>query len=82
VEVNGVIPVWTAVKTDQCNTLKADVKLNDIYENSLDVRGSVRHSTYHKEKSNKMQKCIKMLLFHIYIKLNMFWATNRPSSEA
>jgi hypothetical protein len=35
VEVNGVIPVWNAVKTDQCNTLKADVKLNDIYENSL-----------------------------------------------
>jgi hypothetical protein len=35
VEVNGVIPVWTAVKTDQCNTLKADVELNDIYENSL-----------------------------------------------
>jgi hypothetical protein len=35
VEVNGVIPVWTSVKTDQCNTFKAEVKLNDIYENSL-----------------------------------------------
>ena len=35
VEVNGVIPDWTAVKTGRCNTLKTDVKLNDIYENSL-----------------------------------------------
>jgi len=36
-------------------------------------------------KSNKMQLCIK-ILFHIYIyiymKLNMFWATHRPSSGA
>ena len=29
----------------------------------------------HKEKSNKMQRCIKILLFHIYMKLNMFRAT-------
>ena len=26
----------------------------------------------HEEKSNKMQKYIKILLFHIYMKLNMF----------
>jgi len=32
-------------------------------------------------KSNKMQQRIK-ILFHIYIKLNMFRATHRPSSEA
>jgi len=32
-------------------------------------------------KSNKMQHCTK-ILFHIYVKLNMFWATNRPSSGA
>jgi hypothetical protein len=48
----------------------------------LDVRGSVHHSTIHKEKSNKMQQCIKILLFHIYIKLNTFRATHRPSSGA
>jgi hypothetical protein len=48
----------------------------------LDVRGSVHHSTIHKEKSNNMQQCTKMLLCHIYMKLNMFWATHRPSSEA
>jgi hypothetical protein len=47
-----------------------------------DVRGSVHHSTIHKEKSNKMQQCIKILLFHIYMKLNMFRATHRPSSGA
>jgi len=35
----------------------------------------------HKErKSNKVQKCIKILLFYIYMKLNMFRATHRPSS--
>jgi hypothetical protein len=27
------------------------------------------------EKSNKMQQCIKILLFHIQMKLNMFRAT-------
>jgi hypothetical protein len=28
----------------------------------------------HKEKSNNMQQCIKLLLFHIYMKLDMFRA--------
>jgi plastocyanin domain-containing protein len=36
----------------------------------------------HKEKSNEMQQCIKILLFHIYMKLNMFRATHHPSSGA
>jgi hypothetical protein len=48
----------------------------------LDVHGSVHHSTTDKEKSNKMQQCIKILLFHIYMKLNMFRATRCPSSGA
>jgi len=26
-----------------------------------------------------MQQCIKILLFHTYMKLNMFRATHRPS---
>jgi len=34
------------------------------------------------EKSNKMQQCIKILLFPICMKLNMFRATHRPSSRA
>ena len=42
---------------------------------NLDVCVSVHHSTIHKEKSNKMQQCIKILLFHIYMKLNTFWVT-------
>ena len=48
----------------------------------LDVRGSVHHSIIHKEKSNKMQQCIKILLFHTYMKLSMFRTANRPSSGA
>jgi len=40
------------------------------------------HSTIHKEESNKMQQCIKILLFHIYMKINMFRVTHRPSSGA
>jgi len=48
----------------------------------LDVRGSVHHSTIHKEKSNKVQQCIKILLYPIYIKLNMFRVTHRPPSGA
>jgi hypothetical protein len=46
----------------------------------FDVRGSVQHTIIHREKSNKMQQCIRILLFHIYMKLNMFRATHRPSS--
>jgi hypothetical protein len=47
----------------------------------LDVRGSVHHSKIHEEKSNKMQQCIRILLFHVYVKPNTFRATHRPSSE-
>jgi hypothetical protein len=35
-----------------------------------------------KEKSNQMQQCIRILLFHIYMKLSMFRATHHPSSGA
>jgi len=52
------------------------------YGSQFDIRGSVHHSTIHKEKSKKMQQCIKILLFRIYMKLNMFRATHRPSSGA
>jgi hypothetical protein len=48
----------------------------------FDVRGSVHHSAIHKQKSNKLQQCIKILLFHIYMKPNMFRATHRPSPGA
>ena len=44
----------------------------------FDVRGSAHHSTIHKEKSNKMQQCIKISLFHIYMKLNMFRGETPP----
>jgi hypothetical protein len=35
----------------------------------------------HKEKSNKMQQCINILLFRIYMKLNMFRATTAHHQE-
>jgi hypothetical protein len=46
-------------------------ELNDLY---YSLNNSHR-------KSNKLQQCIK-ILFHIYMKLNMFRATHRPSSGA
>jgi hypothetical protein len=46
------------------------------------IRRSVHHSTIHKEKSNRMQQRNKILLFYIYLKLNMFRTTHRPSSGA
>jgi hypothetical protein len=49
---------------------------------TFDIRGSMHHSTIHKEKFNKMQQGIKILLFHIFMKLNMFLATHGPSSGA
>ena len=30
----------------------------------------MHHSIIHKEKSNKMQQCIKILLFHIYMNVH------------
>jgi len=48
----------------------------------VDIRRSGHHSTIHTEKSNKMQQYFKFLLFHIYMRFNVFRATHRPSSEA
>jgi hypothetical protein len=42
----------------------------------------ILHCLIHEEKSNKMQQCTKILLLHIYIKLNMFRTTHRPLSGA
>jgi hypothetical protein len=58
------------------------LKCNENYFYKLDILGSMHHNKFLKEKSNKMQQCIKILLFHIYMKVNMFRATRRPSSRA
>jgi len=50
------------------------------FDHLLNIRNIDRG--IHKEKLKKMQPCIKILLFHIYMKLNMFQATHRPSSGA
>jgi len=60
----------------------ANIVLVSYTQFQLDVRGSVHHSKIHKEKSNKIQQCIKTLLFHIYMKLNMFRMTHSISSGA
>ena len=56
-------------RAPQCYIIRTLPVLFVKHWSLLDVRGSVRHSTIHKEKSNKMQQCIKILLFHIYMKL-------------
>jgi hypothetical protein len=47
----------------------------------LDVRGSLHHSIIHMQKIQQ-DAAVYQILFHIYIKLNMFRATYRPSSGA
>jgi len=46
-----------------------------------DIHGSVHHSTIHKEYPTRRSNVSKFLLFRIYMKLNMFRATHRPSSQ-
>jgi hypothetical protein len=60
----------------------SDAPVCTLQRSIIDVRGTGHHSIIHKEKSNKKQQCIKILLFHICMKLNMFRATHRPSSGA
>jgi hypothetical protein len=45
----------------------------------LDVRGSVHRSTIITEKKQQDAIVYQNLLFHIYMKLNTFRATHRPS---
>jgi hypothetical protein len=42
----------------------------------------VHHSTIHKENPTRCNNVSKFLFFRIYMKLNMFRATQRPSSGA
>jgi len=48
----------------------------EIYDQIIHNR--VNNGNSSQKKSNKMQQCIK-ILFHIYMKLNMFWATHPPA---
>ena len=48
---------------------------------TFDVRGSVHHNIIHIKKIQRDATMYKNL-FHIYMKLNMFRATHRPSSGA
>jgi len=53
----------------------------EVTFSSLDVRGYVHHSVTCIKIQQDATVC-QNLLFHIYIKLNMFRATHRPSSGA
>jgi hypothetical protein len=51
---------------------------------SVSLAGSTSQTltpNYSQRKSNKMQQCIR-ILFHNYMKLNMFRPTHHPSSGA
>jgi hypothetical protein len=81
------ISCWTHAQVLRLNSGKGQFVLFVITNalqigNSLDVCGSAHHTVQFIKKSNKMQQCIKILLFHIYMKLNVFRATHRPSSGA
>ena len=56
------------------------LSLSDLgYKIILDYKELNKYFANSYRKSNKMPQCIK-ILFHIYMKLNMFRATHRPSS--
>jgi len=61
--------VIMATSNNTTNKLWSQKYICLVVLNESDVRGSVHHSTIHKEKSNKMQHCINILLFHVYTKL-------------
>jgi len=77
-----VLELTTPIRRKKQIVTKGYTGPQALYTHEVDVCGSVHISTIHKEKSNKMQQCIKILLFHIYMKLNLFRATHRPSSGA
>jgi hypothetical protein len=75
---------WMQTATIRCEMVVSyNTECGDSHDKiPIDLHGSMHHSTIHKEKPNKMRQCIKTLLFHIYMKLNMFWVTHHPSSGA
>jgi hypothetical protein len=81
-EQNGIVLCYLNVRNGIKQLPITGVFRKRVIFMQVDVCGSMHHSTVYKEKCNKMQKCIKILLFHIYMKLNMFRATHRPSSGA
>ena len=48
----------------------------------LDVRGSVHHSTIHQETIQQDATMYQTFIIPYFLKINMFWATHRPSSGA
>jgi hypothetical protein len=68
--------------TLKMQTLKSFIlsAMNLITHDVLDICGSMHHSIIHIKNPTQCNSVSKS--YFIYMKLNMFWATHRPSSGA
>ena len=75
---------WLAINKLYKPDIRGSVHHNTIHtEKTNKMQQAAHHNTSHTEKTNKMQQAAHQnLLFHIYMKFNMFRATHRPSSTA
>jgi len=81
IEKNFFLGIVTSWARNEFPRILGKPKVQKLYHDSLSLSPVLRQiNIIHKEKSSKMQQCIKILLFHIYIKLNMFRATHHPLS--
>jgi len=78
--LEGNIKKHFALKRTEIQNITFEIKNRAIQQ--LQCKCAHLLEPIHKEKSNMMQQCIKILLFLIYMKLDMFRATHRPSSGA
>jgi hypothetical protein len=52
----------TGIRSEKCVVMRFCRHAKVTEQRKFDVRGSVHHSTVHKEKSNKMQQRIKIFI--------------------
>ena len=74
---------WQTWRISYCGTANSNIQIqiNFFVINCKILVVAAGLCTASHRKSNKMQQCIK-ILFHIYMNLNMFRVTRRPSSGA
>ena len=78
----GFEPAIPVSELPQTHALDRTATVIDIYSIVAFLFFTIKFVNYNSHrKSNKMHQCIK-ILFRIYLKLNMFRATYRPSSGA
>jgi hypothetical protein len=54
----------------------------EMHQHGMQNKNEVGRIFIHKENPKRCNNVSEFLLFHIYMKLNMFRATHRPSSGA